>query len=408
MRSRLPLLSGRKSLLLFGCLFFLLGLLPAQTVFQFNALGDLEFSRAGDKSHYYYNEIDAEHTEARLGISQLNLLGKMDIGQTWSFNARLSLERDLGRKLDKFSVPQLYVQWVSDKRKFGLTAGRFVNPFGSFNEKQLSTDRNFIGLPLAYSYYVNISERIGFLPNMGDVEKIKIGEQVQWGSANLYYGGYATGAMFSWNIKPAVVNWKIAVVNGAANAKTNLTDPWQIGLVSRLQLRPVYFWEQGISFSRGAFMQSAVLNEQLSDLSAYTQTVIGTDFKLGSGFFELSGELMRVSYTVPEFDKDANGFDPGQAARQLNNLAVYLDLKYEPPVLPGSYIAYRIDHLNFSRASGYQDLEWDNDVLRHSLAIGYDITSFLLVRAAVSTQHVDRKSWDNRQRTFRLALTAHY
>ncbi len=148
-------------------------ILFSQTTVQFNALGDLAFTMAGSSSHYYYNEIDQNHTDARIKPSQLNLITKIGFSDRWNFNARLLLERDKDIKFDKFSIPQLNLQWLSEKRKHGITAGIFANPFGTFNEKQLSIDRNFIALPLAYSYYVNISDKIGFMKGMGDITKNK-------------------------------------------------------------------------------------------------------------------------------------------------------------------------------------------------------------------------------------------
>ena len=51
---------------------------------------------------------------------------------------------------------------------------------------------------------------------------------------------------------------------------------------------------------------------------------------------------------------------------------------------------------------------WDNNVQRHSIAMGYHINRYLLIRVAASTQQVKNKNWDKTQRTFRLVLTAHY
>ena len=55
-----------------------------------------------------------------------------------------------------------------------------------------------------------------------------------------------------------------------------------------------------------------------------------------------------------------------------------------------------------------QSKNWDNKVQRHSVALGYNINRYLLVRVMVSTQQVDNKSWDKTQGTFRMAVTAHY
>jgi hypothetical protein len=382
----------------------------AQAVLTFNALADMEVSKAGEKSHYYYNEIDQNETDLRFGMSQLNLLVQLAPDSNWSFNGRLLLERDKGQKLNKFSTPQLNIQWLSNNRKMGVTLGLFSNPFGSFNDKQLSTQRNFIGLPLAYSYYANISSKIGYLPDMGDVTKVMIDDEVQWGGSTLYYGGYAAGVMLSWNIKPAKVNWKIALVNGASNKLERFSKPTNWGMISRLKLQPTYFWEQGISVSHGSFMQESEVSTQLEGLGMFTQTLIGTDFKLGTGFFEISGELIGAFYRVPQFDSEARSFETGASTDPLtvNSFSAYLDIKYEFPMIQGSYVAYRIDHLGFGKLEDGTSPHWDNHVLRHSIALGYHVNRNVLARMAISTQQVNNKPWNKTQGTFRFVLTAHY
>lgn len=326
----------------------------AQTVFKFNALVDIEVSKAGEKSHYYYNEIDQNNLDFRFGVSQLNLMSQLSIDSNWSLNMRLLLERDKGQKLNNFSTPQLNVQWLSNNRKVGVSAGFFTNPFGSFNEDQLSTQRTFVGLPLAYAYYTNISSKIGYSPDMGDIVKVPIDGEVQWGSSSLYYGGYTAGAMFSWNIKPAKVNWKLAIVNGASNTIERFTKPTNWGIISRLKLQPKYFWEQGISISHGSFMQDSEVSGQLDRMGKYSQTLIGTDFKLGSGFFEFSGEIIGAFYQAPNFNSETMAFETEGYDDPINvhSFSTYLDIKYELSMLQGSYMAYRIDHLGFGKLEG--------------------------------------------------------
>jgi hypothetical protein len=400
---------NRRSLLL---IFFIVMLFCnnvfSQVITTFNAVADIEFSMAGKNSHYYYNEIDKDHVDPRIGIAQLNFINKIKFNKQWSLTTRLLLERDKGQKLERFVVPLLNLAWLSKNRKFGITLGSFTNPFGSFSKKQLSVDRNFIGRPLAYSYHVNISDKIGFVDGMGDIAKIPIDNTVQWGTTNIYYGAYTTGALFSWNIKPAKVNWKLALVNGASNVQKRFTDPMHFGVISRLKIQPTYFWEQGFSFSHGTFLLESEISDQLDDLKDFSQTIIGTDYKLGFGFFEFSGEAMLVYYKVPQFNDDNQQFETedGNMAYDLSNFTAYLDVKYEAPILQGSYIAYRIDHLRFNNSD--QNQSWDNKVLRHSVAIGYHIHKNILARVAVSTQQIDNKEWDKTQGTLRVVLTAHF
>jgi hypothetical protein len=382
----------------------------AQVMIKYNLLVDAEVSKAGEKSHYYYNEIDQDNIDFRFGLSQLNLLGQVEFDANWSFNVRLLLERNKGQALDNIATPQLHIQWLSNKRKVGITLGQFTNPFGSFNDKQLSTDRNFIGLPLAYSYYTNISPNIGYLVDMGDVNKVPIDGIVQWGSSNLYYGGYTVGGMVSWNIKPGRVNWKLAVVNGASNSLERFSKPLNIGFVSKLKLQPKYYWEQGISVSHGAFMQDSEVSEKLEDLGMFTQTLIGTDFKLGNGFFEISGELIGSFYQVPQFNSETSTFEltTNGDPLKVSSFSGYLDVKYELPKVQGSYVAYRLDYLGFGKLDGAISQHWDNDVMRHSIAFGYHISRIFLARVTLSTQQVENKPWNKKQGTFRFVLTAHY
>jgi hypothetical protein len=382
----------------------------AQTTFTINALADFEYSKAGSKSHFYYNEIDQNNIDSRFSLGQLNLIGQIKFNSQWTFNTRLLVEKNKGQKFEKFAIPQLNIQWLSKKRKVGITIGSFTNPFGSYNQKQLSTERNFIGLPLAYSYYNNISDKIGFMEGMGDLNKNSIDGDVQWGSTNLYYGGYTTGTMFSWNIKPAKVNWKIALVNGASNLQKQITDPIHFGVISRLKLQPTYFWEQGFSVSHGTFFQVSEVSDQLENLRAFTQTVVGMDFKLGKGFFEFSGEVIGSFYKVPLFNAVDNAFEIGSydAPQKLSNLSAYLDVKYEPSILQGSFIAYRIDHLRFGEVESAPVQNWDNNVLRHSIAIGYHINQYILARVGASTQQIENKEWDKKLGTFRAVITIHY
>jgi len=384
--------------------------IQAQSVLKINALADVELSTAGEKSHYFYNEINAEHLDLRLSMSQLNIIGEWTLNNNWILNGRLLVERDRGRSFDKVSAPQLNIQWLSNRRKVGLTIGRFINPFGALNDRQLSIDRKFISNPLAYSYYTNVSTNIGYHTDLGDIEKISVNEEFDWGSSHLYYGGYSTGFMFSWNVKPSKINWKIALVNRAVNVAKQFPDPQQIGIVSKITFRPSYFWSQAFSISHANFMESSVISEQLEDLNKYSQTLVGTDFKFGKKYFELSGELIAAFYKAPQYDALLNDYVNGtdDTPLSLKSFSAYLDFSYELKWLPGSYVAYRIDHLSFGEVSNNSDLSWDNDVLRHSFAMGYHINQYILLRAAVSRQSVDNKPWDKKQDTFRLIITAHY
>ena len=98
-----------------------------------------------------------------------------------------------------------------------------------------------------------------------------------------------------------------------------------------LCFQPAIFWQQGISFSHGSFMQQQdTVYSYYDDMTSFTQTVIGTDLVLGYSYFELSGEFFYSLWDVPHF----NGTDfvrdyYGNAKTfKLENYAAYLDLRY--------------------------------------------------------------------------------
>ena len=89
------------------------------------------------------------------------MIGKINFSEDWNLQTRILLDRRQGKKFDQLQLPLLHLEWAPEDQNLSLKIGRFINPFGSFNFRQLAQQRTFIGLPLAYQYYVNISDKIG-------------------------------------------------------------------------------------------------------------------------------------------------------------------------------------------------------------------------------------------------------
>ena len=384
-----------------------LALLPLalQAQLELNATISFEGSKGGEKSHYYYNEIHEGYRNWRFGLAQANLMANWPLSPEWSLHGRLLLERNQGQRPEQVRLPQLNLQWAPEQSSVRFTLGRFLYPFGAFNGRQLPTERTFIARPLAYSYYINISDKAGFFPGMGDNVKIKADGEVQWGSTMLYYGGYAAGVKLHWELSPQKAWLDAAVVNGAPNVGESLSGPVNWGFTSRFSVQPDHWWKQGFSIAYGTFMERAAINAGLDNLKAFRQALFGTDYHFGFGYFSLSGELLLAAYRAPAYLPEQESFGP-KAAR-LKSFAGYADIKYNLPFLGGAYLAYRFDAMRFGKIPG-ENVPWDNDLQRHSLAAGYRINAWLLLQAAVSTQQVDGKRWSRHQHAFRLMMTAFY
>jgi hypothetical protein len=333
---------------------FVLGLIPgaaaAQLQVQLNATADLELMKGGANSHYYINGIHKDLKDWTVLPLELNLAGRVDFSPQWAVNLRLQVERDEGKSFNTFRLAQANVQWTLRESPFQFTLGRFITPFGLFPGNQMSINRLFVDVPLAYGYFVNVSDQIGWVEGLGEASTILIGGRNEWGLPVLYYNGYSNGLHGRWAIRHDKAVWDLALVTSAPNRVWNLkTDPLNFGVVSRLHLQPTYFWKQGISLSHGSFFQRHPLNGALTDPNRYRQTLAGLDFILGFGHFEFSGELIAAFYRTPAYDKTNQRFvesAPGQLLElNLNNLSAYVDAKYEFPFLVGTYVAYRVEAL---------------------------------------------------------------
>ena len=176
--------------------------LKAQVVFEFNALADLNYysSSEEDPAAYGYDE------KSKLIVDNLNFISKLYFGKSWTLNTRLEISRDVDGDLGRVTLPQCNLEWINTKGNVGLKLGSFVNPLGRFNEKQLSTQRPFVTTPLTHSYYINLSDQLGYVDDLRNAN-FWINDERDYGSTIINYGGYSTGLLLSWNFPKSKINW---------------------------------------------------------------------------------------------------------------------------------------------------------------------------------------------------------
>ncbi len=402
-----------------SCFFILLGLsqlLPGQIAMTWNTYIDLELSRAGSKSHYFYNEIHRNHHDWRFDLTRADLMTTLRFGDRWHMTAHAMVEREMGRragllkKLSDYTVllPQLHLAYTFEKWPLRITAGRLIDPFGAFYRRQLYWDRPLISTPLAYSYYTDVSPRFGLVDGLAEDVVLLVDSVFQWGTPLLYRLGYKNGLMATLG-ESEKLNWSVALVDGAANRRSRFPEPWQWGVSSRLGFSPVYFANFEISFSHGQFQEAGTANAGLSGAAdRFRQTLLGFDYKLGFSYFEFSGELIGSWHQVPIYDSEDEIFVEPEA--NLTSFSGYLDARFEPPFLSGAFLAYRFDLLTFGEYPDGQGerLNWDDEVTRHVFAAGYKLQAYALIKAAWSTQRVANRDWRRHQRTLRIMLTLHW
>jgi hypothetical protein len=299
------------------------------------------------------------------------------------------------------------VSWERENSPFIFSIGRYINPFGLYPKRILAADNLFAHAPLAYGYFINISDKRGFWPKAGDTG---IYGPDDVGVTTIYFGGYNTGVLFSWIIVPELLNIDVALANSALASQADYTNLANAAGIIRLGFQPVIYWQQGISASYGSFMQKDGVNSNYEKLEKYKQFVGGTDFIFAHSYFELSGEVIYSSWNIPAF---ANGAfieqSPGVLKEfNLENYSAYFDFKIEPPFFTGSFLACRYEMLRFVEAKDLQPEQlnsWDNDMTRYSIAFGYKFARSVLLKLVYTDQKIENMTSDLKDYSYRGILT---
>ncbi|MCB0284295.1 MAG: hypothetical protein KDF60_17035 [Calditrichaeota bacterium] len=375
--------------LLFWVLLFNASLTFAQV--DLNGSLDLEMSYGGKTSSFLKNEIANDFRRPHLAINQFNLFLFSDMGSDFFFNSRLQWDTWGTGKINPLRITLATLSWEPQDFPVTVNIGRFVSPFGLYPKRSLASNSSFVNGPLAYNYFINISDTRGFWPKAGDSGAYGVDDV---GLTTVYFGGYNTGAMLDWVIRENALNLALAFVNAASASQKDYTNLQNAAIVGRLGFAPFIFWQHGISFSYGSFMEKDPVNNTFDRLERFRQMVIATDWVLAYTYFELSGEFIYARWNVPGltstgFKTDFNG-ELGEF--KLSNYSYYVDLKFEPPVLTGSYLAFRYETMVFENYDHPKTVSiialnpWDTDITRYSAAVGYKISRNILLKLAVTDQ----------------------
>ncbi|MEM9936114.1 MAG: hypothetical protein AAF824_20990 [Bacteroidota bacterium] len=365
-----------------------LSLCQAQSVFEFQGAVDFELSMAGENSEYYWNGISKYHTDLRFGLQTADLLGRWNISDKWSLQSRAIVTRKRGEAFEDVNLAQLSLNWESPSERTHLSLGRFLTPFGSFYQRLLTADRDFIEAPLFYMHYIRVSEQVGYSTTYLSRPAISVEGSPDWGLVSAYRFGYTNGVKARFEFPEPSISWEIALIQASPSFQGNVSSPVYPGISTRATFQPTYFWKQGISFSHAGFLQEGDIDISNSTMRSSSQTMLGMDYEVGFSFWEFSGELTGVRYSVPLFDVDNQRIQPNTDLVNLSLLAGNLDVKYEPPFLTGAYVAYRFDFITYSQETfeGFTEQRWALPTERHSLALGYNLGEHILFKSVFSLQ----------------------
>jgi len=383
----------------------------AQAQIEINGSADFELSYGGKESSFTTNEITNNFRDPHMGINQLNLFLFSQIDESWFFNGRIQWDTWGTGTLNSARITLASLAYEPEDSPFSLTFGRFVSPFGLYPRRQLASENIFAAAPMAYGYFLNISDTHGYLA--ADIDKGTYGSS-NAGLTMAYFGGYNTGFMTNWIVVENLFDISLAIANVAPASQRNYSNTSNFSVISRFGFQPVIYWQQGISIAYGGFKWDNPVSTAFDDLD-YNQTLIGMDFIVASGYFELSGEfLYSIWNTVAS---DSTGIDTKEDGTlleyEMNNYSYYVDAKFEPPFIPGSYIAARFEQMNFGSLPHPEGStlitphwsDWDDNIMRYSLAVGYKLAHNVLLKVAASEQVHEKSDLDKEDWTIRSILT---
>lgn len=372
---------------------FLCWSMSAQSQVQINGTFDAGFSSGGKSSAFISNGISHEYRYLHFSIPQINLLLFAPINDNWFFEARLQSDTwgEGTLRYPRFTLGN--ITYSDPDKSYSLSAGRFISTFGFYPSRNLTIDRTFIELPLAYSYYISMSDIYGYW----DQARYQNGYSYSDGlMTTVYYGGYSTGFRWDWEISENKVNLQTSITTVAPGSSRDYSNLGNLAIQSRLILNPSIEWQIGFSGAHGSFMQyDPDINDaarQATPLEQFRQTVFGMDIRYGFGFWEIIAETIYSRWKVPEYlngDFEYEGTELEEY--HYSNFGANIDIKFEPPFLTGSYIAFRADHLNFIEENPvagnmYGTKDWDKDKFRFTGAFGYKISRNVEAKILVSEQ----------------------
>lgn len=390
---------------------FLSAFSTAQIHVEYAASVDLELSKAGPLSHYFYNEIHEESTDWRLDVSRIQGQVNVIFNRNFSLNSHVLIQRKAAlksgflRNISDYTVKlgQLHLAYRTNNRAFAFHVGRIQNSFGYWYKHQSYKDRSILNAPLMYSYFINVSPKFGFVHDLGEENELLINGVSEFGFSNLYNRGYRNGfsAFFGNEHK---LQFTLSAYNGNAGSKKTSTDPYIWNLVAKVSYPINYSWRIGFSALHGSY-----LKVKIPDVSRFRQSFYSLNVIFNKGHFNVESELFLSKYLSPVFNVETSDYqdtDDSLVEVGLTNVSYYTTVKYEPNWFSGAFFSYRIDTLFFGKDPTVSiDRTWDDNVVRHSFGFGYKIFEELSIRCSFSTQAVANRDWTGQQNTFRTVLS---
>jgi hypothetical protein len=320
----------------------------------------------------WFNYTDYQHNALRL--LRLGVTANIRIAERISLLTELRSEN--GESVEPYALYVRVRPWRD--RPIDIQAGRIPPTFGAFARRDYGAGNPLIGYPLAYQYLTSV--RPDAVPATSD-DVIRM--RARGWRPNYPIGSVqiATGlpliTAFRWDtgvqvrVGPERLNAAAALTNGTVSDPHTRDNNSGKQIAGRVQWQPVFGLTLGGSAAHGAYVADAVLANatQVPRGNGSSQQALGVDVEYSRDHWLMRGEAIWNRWQVPTL------------SRSLNAASGFVEGRYK--ILPGIFVAGRVDRLSFSRLpTATQNRTWDAPVTRIETGVGYYLRPNFLARGA--------------------------
>lgn len=255
-----------------------------------------------------------------------------------------------------------------------LRVGKFATAFGGWVERHLSWDNPLITAPAIYEDMLPITDQAAPADAAAFAARRDVPENKPAWVPMVWGPSYATGASLSAGTPAVTLTFEVK--NSALSSRPETwdvvsggfeTDPTFTG---RLGWRPGAAWNVGASASHGPYLQPSAGSTlpQGRKVDGAEQTTLGLDITYELHRLQLWGEVVKASFDVPRVGR-------------VDAVSAFAEGRYK--LAPRWWLAGRLNHSRFDEAPG-SDEDWDRDLSRLDMGIGFRQSAHLQVKAEYS------------------------
>lgn len=369
---------------LLSALVLFLGILTTQLAAQVSigGLADLELRKGGSDSDPTINQTPND--KWLVYTPTMRLFVNAAISDSWYASGAIQTDYYNGNRSDVF-LSSFNLNWMASEN-ITLTAGRFITPFGRYDELLLSSQNPFVHMPLTHSWNLSVDRKRGFVPTGTSYEAVA-------GQAMVYRRLYSQGLKLGGGTNSGRISYQLAATLTSVSGYTDVGQQNRPAFVGSLEVKPVIWNTIGLSFSNGPYMNQDPINSVLTDSerAGYHQTIVAAYTEFSYSYYLLTLQYTFNRWDAPWIDSTGLLLENSVIADVSHYLA---KLKVRFPFWVGGYGAVRYEQMRPEEVELFNDyssvqtaLAPAPDVSRFEFVVGYKLhrniilkTSYLLSR----------------------------